>query len=390
MKQRIRSLPARYVIVIAFLVTALLAGVMPFVSARAEEREVHDTDILPEDAADLVNMASKQAEGLSKIIYIMAPGDLAGQVSSARSSKAVERFHEVLERTEEGRNLLEKLSEAVTPKTTLADALIYNEGAPAKVGGDITGGIALVLVLTYAIIQLVIIMQRDQGSIEGWVRLGIQVVIGILAIVFCQEILEFLDKLGTYLWTALARAFHQISAGADVSVKESAEAASSSGFDIRQIFVSIKSWAAKMVFQIAMTIVYYSIICSVYGLVFEIVLRRVFMPLALADVTMEGAGSPGIRYLKAYFSCYVRMAMYAILISLSAIACDWALEDMLINGKNSSVMRIYDHFGYRGPEGYTSQIHTAFGAAGAMICIQGATRAAMGAATQIAREVFGI
>ena len=388
------SYRARMRVVIVFLVSVLIS--LSFVLAPTaladddDEAEVDKaTEMTLTDANDLVALASSQAESLSKIVYIMAPGEFAAQLMNANNRNAmtniIEWYWKLI-----GRDA-EEIPEASTQQATLADALIYNDGAPAKVGQDVLSGLALVLVLVYALIQLISTMQRDQGSIDGWVRLGISVTVGMLCVVYCQDILRLMDEVGTWLWTSLARSFSGVSADfAAASYPQVTNSTANGSFDLTKILIDVKSWAIKTVFRLIMLLVYYSIICAVYGLVFEITIRRVFMPLALADVTMEGFRSPGVRYGKAYLSCYLRMAMFCVLISLSAIACSWAIADV-IGGNETTIARfISGQDDITNPTSYARAIHTELGSVGALICIQAATKAAMGSATQISREVFGV
>ena len=49
----------------------------------------------------------------------------------------------------------------------------------------------------------------------------------------------------------------------------------------------------------------------------EIILRHIFMPIAIANVSHEGVRSAGVRYIKKYLGCFAKLG--AIMVSVSAI-----------------------------------------------------------------------
>ena len=53
-----------------------------------------------------------------------------------------------------------------------------------------------------------------------------------------------------------------------------------------------------------------------YIMIFEIKLREIFAPIMVAGIGYEGARSTGIRALKKYLACYVRIALYFAIASM--------------------------------------------------------------------------
>ncbi len=51
----------------------------------------------------------------------------------------------------------------------------------------------------------------------------------------------------------------------------------------------------------------------VYSILFEIALRRLFSPLAAADIYQEGLRSPGFRYVKKYMACVLRLGVLLVI-----------------------------------------------------------------------------
>lgn len=56
-----------------------------------------------------------------------------------------------------------------------------------------------------------------------------------------------------------------------------------------------------------------------YAMIFEIKLRQIFAPLAVAGIAYDGARSSGLRFLKKYLACYLRVAMYFAIAALGSI-----------------------------------------------------------------------
>lgn len=54
-----------------------------------------------------------------------------------------------------------------------------------------------------------------------------------------------------------------------------------------------------------------------YALFFELAVRRVFMPIAAANIMSEGIHSPGVEYLKRYLAVYVRMAVILVTLAIA-------------------------------------------------------------------------
>ena len=60
-----------------------------------------------------------------------------------------------------------------------------------------------------------------------------------------------------------------------------------------------------------------------YAMVFEIKLRQIFAPLAVAGIALEGARSSGLRFLKKYLACYLRVTMYFAIAALGAMMTNY-------------------------------------------------------------------
>lgn len=66
-----------------------------------------------------------------------------------------------------------------------------------------------------------------------------------------------------------------------------------------------------------------------YAMVFEIKLRQIFAPLAVAGIALEGARSSGLRFLKKYLACYLRVTMYFAIAALGAMMTNYFYERVI-------------------------------------------------------------
>ena len=51
--------------------------------------------------------------------------------------------------------------------------------------------------------------------------------------------------------------------------------------------------------------------------VVEIVLRHLMLPLAIANISHEGVRSAGVRYIKKYFGCFIKIG--TIMVAIAAV-----------------------------------------------------------------------
>ena len=322
------------IIILAILSMAAVVLVSINTTTALAEDEADTTVEYDETAAfraeldDVFSILAEQDEQLSKIVNIVAPGELAEELYGSEFSGE-----------------------------TIADVLLYKAGSPAHMGINVTSVIGMMILMVYGIIQIVKIAKDDKGSIESWLQLAIIMVIGVLALAYVRPIMNFLDRLGLRLFAGIQRSIvgepvsqayseaYERMWDAFLHQPVSDEALTSPNvYDnsstipeqlinrlipvLGTMFMSVRNYFIGGVFKILMFFTYYSILVSVYGLLFELVIRRIFTPIAITGVAVEGIRSPGVRYLKNYFSLYIRLAMFVVIISLSCKASSWALSHM--------------------------------------------------------------
>ena len=65
---------------------------------------------------------------------------------------------------------------------------------------------------------------------------------------------------------------------------------------------------------------------QLFFIALQLLIRRLLAPIALADVTIEGTRSPGVRYLKRYFALYLQCV---IILVFAAFLC-WFMKEIVI------------------------------------------------------------
>ena len=361
--------------------------------------EYDDSEALKLEMNNVFSILAEQDEELSKIVHVVAPGKLA-----------------------------EELYGSEYGGETIADALLYKAGSPAHKGINITSAISMMILLVYGIIQIVKIAKDEKGSIESWLQLAIIMVLGVLALAYVGPILTFLDKLGLRMFKGISEAIVGKTSTTDVykeAFKNLWEAArqadvadtanATTGGDTNPIgtavseklftlisagILRLKNVYIGWMFKILMYFTFYSILVSVYGLLFELIIRRIFTPIAITGIAVEGIRSPGVRYLKRYFAMYIRLAMYVVIISLCCRASSWALS-----GYGSKMTMIGTGTLTGSTSGFGAIVRTLLMGGGnlynngsimpflnmilTITCIRAATKALMSSTAQIAVEVVG-
>ena len=56
----------------------------------------------------------------------------------------------------------------------------------------------------------------------------------------------------------------------------------------------------------------------IFSAIFEVKVRQIFAPVAVAAIAYEGGRSPGVRFLKKYLACFVKIALYFTIAAIGA------------------------------------------------------------------------
>lgn len=275
-------------------------------------------------------------------------------------------------------------------------SLMEASNSPVKAGREIIMAFGVVFVIFYGITEMLKMLKNEDGApVELILRVLILTVVGVMFVIYIYDILTLIENLGHELVSGIRDSVagyeYTTVTYQKIDIPEATlEAASEvTWFDevkfwFKSTFDSIGNWfkdivdgikssiysgIIKLFANIGLTFTFYTIIASAYGLLFEMVLRKMFMPIAVADLMADGMRSPAVRYLKSYFAVYIRIGMFYVLVQLCLFMEKWA--EQLAN---------YD---------IAKSINTVLGPIGVCICARMATKALLNATGGLAKEVIG-
>lgn len=204
--------------------------------------------------------------------------------------------------------------------------------------------VAIVLVVIYLFGNLIKELQHGEGGMEVWARCFITLSIGVFFVFNYTLVVRIIEGIGKFLLDEFIKDAPNQSAslynwlagdaasGSPFYVDDLVQNAQSSGGLLGQAADNIKNMAEELLYS-AHVYLMYAVVAVVFLLMeiplmgarivlltilIEMVVRRLFFPMAMASVCSEGLRSPGIAYIKKYLALYVRLAMCIII----AILCD--------------------------------------------------------------------
>ena len=310
-------------------------------------------------------------------------------------------YNEILNIAESQHKYLSRLDSMFTcEEGTLMYELLEGSGSPVKTGREIMTAIGAAIVMLYGFIELIrALRSENKDAVSVILRITILTVTGLLLVIYVYDILSFIEKIGGLL----VDGFKDITGGYETAyityerkeVIEEAEETIKSADGINTFWSSITAWVKnawetstdwisaitanlgksiragfiKGIANIGLSLTFYSILTGAYGLLFEMVIRKIFMPLAMADLMAEGIRSPAVRYLKNYFGMYIRIIMFLIILYILHYTEYWAAA-------------------YDSAEAAWS-VNTFLGPLGVVMCSRAAAKALMSATGALSKEILG-
>lgn len=204
--------------------------------------------------------------------------------------------------------------------------IVFNKGwiffAPAADGG--TGvtffatmmlamkGIAIGLLTVYLMIQIISAAAKNEANMDFVLKMGARVAIMLLLITNIDTLMNAFHQFfvwgGKSLYDAGSKAVEQTWTGITQQISDSW---GKNFFDgVGFIMVFIYAFLIKILGILITGIVMLIVTIRGYGLMIEMGVRRLFMPVAMLGFVQDGARSPGMRYLLKYFGLYFRVWIY--------------------------------------------------------------------------------
>lgn len=168
-------------------------------------------------------------------------------------------------------------------------------------------GVAIIL----AFWRFFSMVEKGQDPIESILRLLFEIMIVLLFILNTDKILKLITDLGDLIAQAANTGNSQKKLNLPVKMLKGlgiTPKKHGSTYYVRGMswFKAVVILFIPWVLSFLVTIGGYFVVFSV---LFELMLRRLFTPFAIADIYGEGLRSPGMRYLKKYLAIFIKIAV---------------------------------------------------------------------------------
>lgn len=187
------------------------------------------------------------------------------------------------------------------------EALITNNAIISPVYNVLAGFAAAIAVL-FIYINVIQEVIHGQDKVESFIRGLIKGIIVVILVLFLPRILTELENLGNGLYDALTGAMSEtLTDDPDIGFKASvfSEKKGLGGFLARVVGTFFPWMLAELSIIVAQVLA--------YSILIELTIRKMFSPLAVANISIEGFRGPGLRWFKRYIALYIRMIIiYAL------------------------------------------------------------------------------
>ena len=161
-------------------------------------------------------------------------------------------------------------------------------------------GLASVVAIVIMVGKLEESLARGRGDTEALSEGVIALVICLLVVLYANDILNIINGIGNLIVEAMST---KVSSGVDTGLNTDTYSQATGTLDAIGLLIKVfLVYLLAKIEVIAVKMVAFSIIL-------ELGIRRIFFPLAVVDIYGEGMRSSGMRYMKKYLACWVRMAI---------------------------------------------------------------------------------
>jgi len=165
---------------------------------------------------------------------------------------------------------------------------------------DITMAVGLLWVIGITFFTIIKEFATNANiSIDTWIKAILKIIVGFALILYCIPIMDALDNAGNKILNFVCNS----------------NLSSQNAQTISQNLLGFVYAGFIVTFVMAYLYIAY------FGYLFEFLLRRIFMPIAIGNIVTEGLRSPGYRFIKRYLTVYIKIAAMIMVI---AIAVDFA------------------------------------------------------------------
>ncbi len=243
----------------------------------------------------------------------------------------------------------------------------------SQYGANVRGTIANIAILIMGIMVLISIIQeaqRGEMTMEIWLKILITMAVGLWLIVSSGTILNAVNSLGNDIVTRISGSVSSSNGntseitstsrvsfddltyflGSEANARKVIEAAGESvsdgkTYDIEKLkeaaheanidtSVMVEGSTASFVagcLKLAPMILIAIMDGMVYMLAIQMLIRSIFLPLAIVDLSSEGIRGNGMRYIKRYLALYIQKGIYYVVAGMSTTIIHAALTGEVAN-----------------------------------------------------------
>lgn len=160
-------------------------------------------------------------------------------------------------------------------------------------------GMASVFAIVIMVGKLEESLSRGRGDVESLSESVIALCICMLVILYFNDVLKIVNGIGQLILKAMAT-----KVGDNPSNLKDDTFSHASG-TMEAIGLAIKIFLPYLLAKVEVI----AVKMVAFSIIIELGIRRIFFPLAIVDIYGEGMRSPGMRYIKKYLACWLRMAI---------------------------------------------------------------------------------
>lgn len=191
-------------------------------------------------------------------------------------------------------------------------------------------GLGSVVAIVIMIAKLEESLARGRGDYDALSEGVIALAICLLVVLYSNDIINIINGLGNLIITAMST---HVASGNTGFAPNTFEEASSTVEAMAIIIKFFPVYLLCLLEVLAVKMVAFSIIL-------ELGVRRIFFPLAIVDVYGEGMRSSGMRYMKKYLACWVRMSLCIAVAYLGNVLIATVNTSGIIDTSNAFINQI--------------------------------------------------
>lgn len=153
---------------------------------------------------------------------------------------------------------------------------------------------------------------KDRVNLDIYFKIVLKFLIGLVVVLLVDDIVAAIETSGYSIATGIQETM-STAVSYDPSQIKDIEGTTQEEF-VLGIWQSMTAISNMLIPCLIIELLNVFVKIVSYGIFFEIVMRRAFMPLALADIFTEGPRSPGMLFLKRYLALYFRMGLVFIVL----------------------------------------------------------------------------